>query len=85
MGPDGQGRSGRRRSRAATPIRSISEKLTVGRYYLARVLPQSTAHLAKLKTGAETMMALSAEGSSEAMATYRATADWSPGRGRGFP
>ena len=36
-------------------------KLAVGRYYLARVLPQAGAHLAKLKAGAETMMALPAE------------------------
>ncbi|HEV7386522.1 MAG TPA: acyl-CoA dehydrogenase C-terminal domain-containing protein, partial [Phenylobacterium sp.] len=37
------------------------EKLTVGRYYIARVLPETTGRLAKLKTGAETMMALPAE------------------------
>ncbi len=36
-------------------------KLTVGRYYFARVLPQTAAHLAKLKAGAETLMALPAE------------------------
>jgi len=44
---------------AGDPI--YAEKLTVGRYYMARVLPQTAAHLAKLKTGAETMMALPAE------------------------
>jgi hypothetical protein len=37
------------------------EKLTVGRYYIARVLPETTGRLAKLKTGAETLMALPAE------------------------
>ena len=38
-----------------------AEKLTVGRYYIARVLPETTGHLVKLKTGAETLMALPAE------------------------
>jgi hypothetical protein len=38
-----------------------ANKLVVGRYFLQRVLPDTAAHLAKLKTGAETMMALPAE------------------------
>ncbi|MFI4936339.1 MAG: acyl-CoA dehydrogenase C-terminal domain-containing protein [Caulobacterales bacterium] len=38
-----------------------ASKLTVGRYFLQRVLPDAEAHLAKLKTGAEAMMALPAE------------------------
>ncbi len=38
-----------------------ANKITVGRYFLARVLPDAAAHLAKLKTGAETVMALPAE------------------------
>ena len=38
-----------------------AEKLTVGRYYIARVLPETTGHLVKLKTGAETLMALPAD------------------------
>src|SRR5215472_11867431 len=38
-----------------------ANKLAVGRYYLQRVLPDAGAHLAKLKTGAETVMALPAE------------------------
>jgi hypothetical protein len=37
------------------------EKLAVGRYYIARVLPESSGRLAKLKTGAETLMALPAD------------------------
>jgi hypothetical protein len=37
------------------------EKLTVGRYYMERILPETTSHLAKLKTGAELVMALPAE------------------------
>jgi hypothetical protein len=44
---------------ASDPI--YQEKLTVGRYYMARVLPETSGRLAKLKTGAETMMALPAE------------------------
>ena len=38
-----------------------ANKVTVGRYYLQRVLPDAGAHLAKLKTGAEAVMALPAE------------------------
>jgi hypothetical protein len=41
---------------ATDPI--YAEKLTVGRYYIARVLPETAGRLAKLKTGAETLMAL---------------------------
>jgi hypothetical protein len=36
-------------------------KLATGRYFIERMLPDTTAHLAKLKTGADTLMALSAE------------------------
>ncbi|HEX2559737.1 acyl-CoA dehydrogenase C-terminal domain-containing protein [Phenylobacterium sp.] len=36
-------------------------KVTLGRYYMERILPESGAHLAKLKTGAELMMKLPAE------------------------
>jgi alkylation response protein AidB-like acyl-CoA dehydrogenase len=36
-------------------------KLATGRYFLARILPDAGAHLAKLKTGAEPVMALAAE------------------------
>ncbi|RAK57049.1 acyl-CoA dehydrogenase C-terminal domain-containing protein [Phenylobacterium deserti] len=38
-----------------------ANKVTVGRYYVERILPETAAHLAKLKTGAELMMALPAE------------------------
>ena len=38
-----------------------ANKLVVGRYYVERVLPDAAAHLAKLKTGSELMMALPAE------------------------
>ncbi len=36
-------------------------KLVTGRYFITRVLPDAGAHLAKLKTGAEPVMALAAE------------------------
>ena len=38
-----------------------ANKLVIGRYFLERVLPDAGAALAKLKTGAETVMALPAE------------------------
>jgi len=38
-----------------------ANKLITGRYFLDRILPDTKAHLAKLKTGAESMMALPAE------------------------
>ena len=44
---------------AGDPI--YAEKLTVGRYYMERILPETASHLAKLKTGAELMMALPAD------------------------
>jgi hypothetical protein len=44
---------------ASDPI--YEEKLTLGRYYMARILPETTSRLAKLKTGAALMMAFPAE------------------------
>jgi alkylation response protein AidB-like acyl-CoA dehydrogenase len=38
-----------------------ANKLITGRYFLERLLPDAAAHLAKLKTGSATMMALPAE------------------------
>ena len=38
-----------------------ANKLIVGRYFLERVLPDAGSHLAKLKTGADVVMALPAE------------------------
>jgi len=38
-----------------------TNKLITGRYFTARMLPMVDAHLAKLKTGAEPVMALAAE------------------------
>jgi hypothetical protein len=39
----------------------FENKLKTGRYFLDRVLPDAKAHLAKLKSGAASMMALPAE------------------------
>jgi alkylation response protein AidB-like acyl-CoA dehydrogenase len=44
---------------ATDPI--YSGKVTVGRYYIERILPETSSHLAKVKTGAELMMALPAD------------------------
>jgi alkylation response protein AidB-like acyl-CoA dehydrogenase len=44
---------------ATDPV--YGEKLVVGRYYVERILPESTSHLAKLKSGAELVMALPAD------------------------
>jgi alkylation response protein AidB-like acyl-CoA dehydrogenase len=44
---------------ASDPI--YEEKLTLARYYMARILPETSSRLAKLKTGAALMMALPAE------------------------
>jgi alkylation response protein AidB-like acyl-CoA dehydrogenase len=38
-----------------------AHKLATGRYFVERILPDAGAHLAKLKTGAEVLMALPAE------------------------
>jgi hypothetical protein len=38
-----------------------ANKLATGRYFLERILPDAAGHLAKLKTGAATLMALPAE------------------------
>jgi hypothetical protein len=38
-----------------------ANKLIIGRYYMERILPETSGHLAKLKTGSEAMMALPVE------------------------
>ncbi len=38
-----------------------SSKLVVGRYFVERIIPEGTSHLAKLKTGSATLMQLPAE------------------------
>ena len=39
----------------------FAHKLTTARYFAERIAPEGAAHLAKLKTGADTMMSLPAE------------------------
>jgi len=41
--------------------RFYADKLVTARYFFERVLPDATSHLAKVKTGAGPVMALSAE------------------------
>jgi hypothetical protein len=41
--------------------RFYSDKLATARYFFERVLPDATSHLAKVKTGAAPVMALSAD------------------------
>ena len=41
--------------------RFYADKLVVGRYFLERILPAAPAHLARLKTGSATVMALPAD------------------------
>jgi hypothetical protein len=36
-------------------------KVVTGRYFMERVMPETSAHLARISTGADTMMALPAE------------------------
>jgi hypothetical protein len=38
-----------------------ANKLMTGRYFVERILPDTGAHLAKLKTGAEVLMQMPAE------------------------
>ncbi|MFN0023291.1 MAG: acyl-CoA dehydrogenase C-terminal domain-containing protein [Parvularculaceae bacterium] len=49
----------RRKSGDKDPF--FENKLITGRFFLARMLPDTKAHLAKLKTGAEPVMALAAD------------------------
>ena len=39
----------------------MKAKLVTGRFFMERVLPETAAHLARIQTGADTMMALPAE------------------------
>jgi acyl-CoA dehydrogenase len=40
---------------------ALDTKLTVGRFYMERMLPETSAHLARIQAGANTVMALPAE------------------------
>ena len=43
------------------PTEDHWSKLQTGRYFLERIVPDAEAHLAKLKTGSEVLMAMPAE------------------------
>jgi hypothetical protein len=47
--------------KATDPDPFYADKLATGRYFLDRILPDSAGHLAKLKAGSKSMMALKAE------------------------
>lgn len=49
------------RQAAGTSNPELDAKLALARFFNERVLPQSAAHLAKLQSGAETLMALPSE------------------------
>ena len=59
VGADGQG--GQAKIAAGDTDPFYANKLIVGRYFIERILPEAGAHLAKLKTGSATLMALPAE------------------------
>jgi acyl-CoA dehydrogenase len=46
---------------ASGPTPYLSTKLTTGRFFMERVLPETSAHLAKIQAGCATMMELPAE------------------------
>jgi dynein heavy chain len=46
---------------SADSIGSVFGKLVVGRFFLQRVLPEAGAHLTKLTSGSDLMMALPAD------------------------
>jgi hypothetical protein len=39
----------------------MNDKLVTGRFFMERMLPATTTHLARIKTGAESTMALSVD------------------------
>jgi hypothetical protein len=55
-------RAAQRKIEAGDPDPFYANKLVVGRYFIARVLPDADACLAKVKSGAAVVMALPAEG-----------------------
>ena len=49
------------RKASGTSTEALDAKLAVGHFFMARIMPESAAHLARLSTGADTLMALPAE------------------------
>jgi len=45
----------------ASDVTFYETKLSTGRYYMARQLPATKMHLARIQSGADTVMALAAE------------------------
>ena len=61
VGADGQGGAGKTGAKAATAAAFYDNKLVTGRFFMERVMPETSAHLARISSGADTMMALPAE------------------------
>ena len=49
------------KSRAPETAATMDAKLTTGRFYIERILPETALRLARISTGADTMMSLPAE------------------------
>ena len=49
------------KSRAPETAAAMDAKLTTGRFYMERILPETALRLARISTGADTMMSLPAE------------------------
>jgi acyl-CoA dehydrogenase len=61
VGADGQGgagKTGRQRSQSDNLLR---QQAVTGRFFMERIMPETSAHLARISTGADTLMALPAE------------------------
>ena len=50
-----------RKARDASQAAAMDAKLTTGRFYMERMLPETAFRLARINTGAATMMAMPAE------------------------
>ena len=50
-----------KKSADASAAAAMDAKLTLGRFFMERMMPETSAHLARIQTGADTMMSLPAE------------------------
>ena len=50
-----------KKSADAASAPAMDAKLTLGRFFMERMMPETAAHLARIQTGADTMMSLPAE------------------------
>ena len=59
VGADGESRAGQDCGGATTPY--LTTKLVTGRFFMERMLPETTVHLARIQSGSATTMELPAE------------------------